>query len=151
CLLKGVVRGNEDFRNRARGRPLEIRWHVGDGILMGRHKFSMRAATDDAHNSIAFTPALRVRAQLRDFARKFQSRNVLRSAWRRSISTGPLQEVGAIQRGTPHTYKNFIRPGLWRRNVLDFQYLGSTETSYDSSFHDFGSRTQYRRRRMFIR
>jgi hypothetical protein len=96
CLLQGVMRGNKDLRNRAGGRPLEVRWDGGDRILMGRHKFGMRATADYTHNAIAFAPAVSICAQLRDVARKFQSRDVLRSTWWRSISTCPLQKVSAI-------------------------------------------------------
>jgi hypothetical protein len=87
CLLKGVVCGYEHFRNSARNRPIEIRRHGRNGILMGRYKFSVRPTTNDTHDARAFGPAVSVCAHLFDFASELQSRNVLRSARRRRIST----------------------------------------------------------------
>jgi hypothetical protein len=119
CLSKRVVCGYEDLRNSARGRPLEVRWHGGQCILMGRDEFGMGSATDDAHDGIPFVPPLSIRAQLRDLSGKFQPRDVFSSTRGRSISTYPLQEVGAIQCGTVHTNENLVRSGLWCGNVLD--------------------------------
>jgi hypothetical protein len=102
---------------------------------MDRYKFGMGSASDDPHHAIPFTPTASVRAQFRDFAGEFQSRDVLWSVGRRSVSTRPLQEVCAIQRGTTHPYEDFVRPGLRSWNILDFQHLGTTETSNNNSFH----------------
>src|SRR6185503_2924731 len=93
-LLKSVERGDEDLRNRTCSRPLEVRWHNGNCILMGRHEFVVAPAGDDAHDAIAFTPTVGIRTQLCDFTGKLQSRDVLRSTRRRSVSTSPLQEIG---------------------------------------------------------
>ena len=87
CLPKRIVRSDEDFGNSARGRPLDVRRHSGHCILMRRHKFRVRSAGDDPHHTIAFLPAVNVRAQLCYFTGKLQPRNVLGNARRRSIST----------------------------------------------------------------
>ena len=137
CLLKRIMCGYEDLRNGARGRPLEIRRHRGHCILMRRHKFGMGSATDDPHNAIAFLPALSVRAQLCHFTGKFQPGNVLRKRPAAQHIDLPLQKVRAIERATAHVNENFVRSGLWCRNVLDFQNLRTTETSNNNSFHEF--------------
>src|SRR5215211_8396400 len=87
CLLKCVMCGYEDFRNGPRRRPLEVRWYGRYCVLMCPHEFRMGPATGDPHNAVAFMPAVSVRAQLCYFTRKFQPRNVLGSARRRSIFT----------------------------------------------------------------
>jgi hypothetical protein len=99
----------------------------------------MGPATDDPHHAIAFTPAVSFRAELCDFAGKFQPGNVLGSARRRSISTLSLQEIGAIERGTLHLDKYILRSRLGCRNVLNFQNLRTTEMSNDNSFHGSAS------------
>src|SRR4051794_23051994 len=87
CLLKGVKCGYEDLRNTARVRPLEVRRNSGECIFVRSHKFGMSATTDDTHDTIAFMPALSIRTQFDNFAGKLQSRDVLRNAGRRRIST----------------------------------------------------------------
>ncbi len=137
CLLKCVVRGYENFRNGARGGPIEIRRHVAHCILMRCHKFSMGSATDDPHDAIAYLPALSVRAWLHHFAGKFKSGNVLRRAGRCRISTLPLQKICTVERSTPHVNEDFMRPRLRFRNSLDFQNLRSPKTINNNSFHGF--------------
>ena len=129
------MRRYEDFGNRARGGPLEFRRYGCDCILMCCHKLRVRSTSNDSHHAIASLPTVSVRAQLRDFAGKLKPGNVLRSTRRRSISTRPLQQICAIQRGTPHANENFLSRRVWFRYVLDFQDLRPTETSDDNSFH----------------
>ena len=102
---------------------------------MCRHKFRMGSTTDNPHDAIPFMPAVRIRARVCYFAGKFQPGNVLRLARWRSISARSLQEVRAIERGTPNVNENFFRPGLWFRHIVDFQNLRATEMSNDNSFH----------------
>jgi hypothetical protein len=102
---------------------------------MRRHKFGMCATGDNAHHAIARTPALRVRSQFCDFAGELESGDILRRTGRRSIPAQPLQEVCAIKRATANVYENFVRSGPWRRNILNFQYLRTTKTSYNNSSH----------------
>jgi hypothetical protein len=103
----------------------------------------MGPATDDPHHAIAFTPAVSVRAELCDFAGKFQPRNVRGSTPRRSISTLPLQKVRAIESSTSHVHEYFLRTRLRFGNILNFQDLRSTEMSNHNSFHgsiEFGKK-----------
>src|SRR5678815_891954 len=101
------------------------------------HEFSVRPSADDAHHAIGFLPTVNIRPQLRDFAGKLKSGDVLWNARRSSVSTSPLKKVGAIERRTAHVYEYFVRTGLRRGNVLDFQNLRSTETSHNNSSHGF--------------
>src|SRR6185369_790106 len=135
-LPQRVMCGEEDLRYRSGSRPLEIRRYSDQRILMRRHKLSMRRATDDSHHAIAFTPAISVRAQLRDLSGKLQSRDVLRHARWRRISTRSLQKVGTIERTTAHAYQHFVRAGSRRRHVLNFQHLPTTGASNYNSLHD---------------
>src|SRR5207247_9960440 len=107
-----VMRGNKNFRHRARLYPVKYRRNRGKITLRHDYKLCLCAAADDSKNAVAYLPGANRVTNRFDFACKLHTRNILRIILRRGIVSAPLQRVGAIQSRCMHADANAI--SHWR-------------------------------------
>ena len=77
-------------------------------ILRYGDKFCLRAAADDAKDTVAAFTHPRLFANLSHLACKFEPGNILRKTRWRGIASQPLQDVGAINAGGAHAHSHAI-------------------------------------------
>ena len=120
-----VVRGNKNFRHRARLHPIQLGRNPSEITLWHDNKLCLRATGNDSENAIADLPSANRVTYRFDFACELQARNVLRITRRRGIMSAPLQDIGAVQSRRVHTDANAV--SYWRWWRLDLQHTDSVD------------------------
>jgi hypothetical protein len=95
----------------------------------------MSAAAGDAEYPVADSPRARVVADCLDLAHELETWNVNRCPGRSRISALSLEEIGAIESGSPNSHKDLIRARRRTFDVADLEHFWTAGPSDDDPAH----------------
>ena len=120
-----VVRGDKNFRHRARLHPVHLGRNASEIALRHDHKLCLRTTARDSKNAIADLPIANGVTNRFDFACELHTRDVVRITRRCWVMSAPLQNIGAVQSSRIHSYAHAICSR--RRRSVHLQHTDSVD------------------------
>ena len=136
ALAKRVVCGDVHLGGGAGLLPREVRRDLHGQPEVGDHLFGIAAAGEEAHHAVAHGEPLNTCAHREDLAGVFETRDFecgFRAGLR--VTSLPLEQVSAVERGGPDADEQILRPGDGVRDLLHLEDLGTTRFRDDDSAH----------------
>ncbi len=118
-------------------------WDPYRRSFMHRHILGVPTTPQDAHDPVALFPKRHLRPFGLHRPGVLQPRDILRGTGRCRITPDPLDHIGPIQPGSPHSDQDLFRPRLWPLHLPDLHYLRSTELGNNHRPHGVRHRSLF--------